>query len=62
MYLARWAIEYPSQQALTALYDAKLLTLEANHRRLAFMTWTFCLQGVAVLVAVVLALTVAAGR
>ena len=62
IYLARWAIEHPPQQALTALYDAKLFTLEANHRRLAFMTWTFCLQSVAVLVAVVLALTAAAGR
>lgn len=62
IYLARWAIEHPPQQALTALYEAKLLTLEANHRRLAFMTWTFCLQGVAVLVAVLLALTAAARR
>jgi hypothetical protein len=33
MYLARWAIEHPPQQALTALYDAKLLTLEATELR-----------------------------
>jgi hypothetical protein len=56
-----WISEDPDD-AVKILYGAKLITLGGNIRRLARMTTTFYLQGVATMMAVVLALVVAAGR
>jgi hypothetical protein len=56
-----WITDEPDE-AVKALYLAKLITLGGNLRRLARMTTAFYLQGVATLVAVGLALLVAAGR
>lgn len=60
--LTNWSTSNPAGQAVTALYDAKVTTLEANLYRLAIMTWAFYLQVVTVLGAVVVALVVTARR
>lgn len=58
-HLQNWMTTRP-RAALSALLAAKIVTLEANRRRLTTMIAIFYLQSGAVLVAVVLALVMAA--
>jgi len=54
--LMGWATG-PAVASVSALWGAKVTTLEANRDRLLIMTWGLRLQSVAVLVATALALT-----
>ncbi len=56
-----WSVG-PSKPAVTSLYQAKLLAIEANRARLGVMALIFYLQVLAVTGAVVAAIVVAAGR
>jgi hypothetical protein len=60
--LAAWATMQPSRDATTALYDGKVTALEANLRRLAFMSSAFYLQVVSVVAAVIAGIASTIGR
>jgi hypothetical protein len=58
--VSSWAVSHPPNQAVTALFDAKQLSLVANRRRLDFMARAFYLQ-VGVVIAAIVAALLAAG-
>ncbi|BFU47413.1 hypothetical protein [Krasilnikovia sp. MM14-A1004] len=63
--LMRWANAHDPNartNAVAELYHAKLMLLEGNRTRLALMTGTFYLQGIAVVVAIILSLVSTLGR